>query len=389
MPQRADYHRILELACALTTMRVALIGEVTDTAWRAVQALDRAGLGITGGLELDIDKTFCRDVRASGTAVWFGDHLMEPRLRDSPIPGMYGFRSYISVPIRLADGRLFGTLCTLDPEPQEVNQDIVDTMQGLAALVAQQMDEAAARALDAAHLKHLEGIEQSHTELLQVARQREEFIAVLAHDLRNPLQAIQVSADLLSSGTLTTAQQNLVRHVQDSADRMAELIAVTMDFSRGRLGSGIALRLEPWSDIASALAAASRDALSVYPGRILQLDFDLPGIFTCDGARLGQLLANLVINAAIHGDPDSPIQVSGQTTADGIALSVANRGMIPEDTRAHLFEPFSRVADKRLDSGLGLGLYIASQIALAHGGTLDVRSTREDGTVFTAHLKRV
>ncbi|HYQ22329.1 GAF domain-containing sensor histidine kinase [Stenotrophomonas sp.] len=397
MPSRIDFRPSLDLACRITGMRVALVGEVTESAWRSIQSIDSAGLGISSGMILDINRTFCKDVRSSRAPVWFGDALAHPLFIDSPIPGMYGFRSYISVPLLLADGSIFGTLCTLDPEPKPVDEQQVQSMNDVAALVAAQIDalrshDADSRTIDGLKEqgdmvgRQLAEYEQSNAELQRVAKQREEFIGVLAHDLRNPVQAIRAGVDLLGLGALTDSQQKVLGHINDSADRIAELIDVTLDFARGRLGTGIALKLEPWSDLSGVLAMACREAMRPYPGRNYEVDLQLPVTFVCDAARLCQLLANLVINAAIHGTPGQPIHVKGRSVGAGIEISVANQGVIPAAQMGHLFEPFARPQERRLDSGLGLGLYIAAQIAKAHGGTLSVTSSSDEGTVLTVRL---
>ncbi len=397
MPTRIDFRPSLDLACTVTGMRVALVGEVSESTWRSIQSIDSAGLGISSGMILDINRTFCKDVRSSRVPVWFGDALAHPVFQDNPIPGMYGFRSYISVPLMLTDGSIFGTLCTLDPEPKPVDEPQVQAMISLASLVAAQIDailshDADSRTIDGLKAqgdsvgRQLAEFEQSNAELQRVARQREEFIGVLAHDLRNPVQAIRAGVDLLSLGALSDSQQKVLGHINESADRIAELIDVTLDFTRGRLGSGIALKLEPWSDLSGILAMACREAMRPYPQRACEVDLQLPLTFLCDAARLCQLLANLVINAAVHGTADQPIRVHGRGTDDGIEISVANQGVIPAAQLAQMFEPFARPQERRLDAGLGLGLYIASQIAKAHGGTLSVTSSSDTGTVLTLRL---
>ncbi|WP_312252192.1 GAF domain-containing sensor histidine kinase [Stenotrophomonas sp.] len=397
MPSRIDFRTSLDLACQLTGMRVALVGEITDAHWRAVQSVDRAGLGISNGMVLDINKTFCKDVKAQQCPVWFADAHAHPDFQHSPVPGLYGFRSYISVPITLADGSIFGTLCTLDPLPRPVDESHVAALTMLARLVAAQIDAVHSHDADAELIDGLKRdgtsrdvklaeSEHNNAELLRVGKEREEFIAVLAHDLRNPVQAIRAGADLLSLGALSVAQQKVLEHINDSTDRIAELIDVTLDFARGRLGTGIALKLEDWSDLSGVLAVACREAMRAYPQRRCEVDLQLPPVFRCDGARLCQLLANLVINAAVHGTAGEPIRVTGRSEGDGLCIEVANAGVIPQAQLAALFEPFSRPQEKRLDSGLGLGLYIASQIAKAHGGTLSVASASDSGTVLTLRL---
>ncbi|WP_161490380.1 GAF domain-containing sensor histidine kinase [Stenotrophomonas maltophilia] len=397
MPTRIDFRPSLDLACALTGMRVALVAEVTDASARSIQSIDSAGLGISSGMPLDVNKTFCKEVRASRTPVWFADALSHPDYQCSPIPGLFGFRSFLSVPLVLEDGSIFGTLCTLDPEPRPVDEERVQSLNSLAVLVAAQIDailshDADSRTIDGLKAqgdlvgRQLAEFEQSNAELQRVAKQREEFIGVLAHDLRNPVQAIRAGVDLLSLGALSDSQQKVLGHINESADRIAELIDVTLDFTRGRLGSGIALKLEPWSDLSGILAMACREAMRPYPQRTCEVDLQLPLTFLCDAARLCQLLANLVINAAVHGTADQPIRVRGRSDGAGIEISVANQGVIPAAQLAQMFEPFARPQERRLDAGLGLGLYIASQIAKAHGGTLSVTSSDSAGTVLTLRI---
>ncbi|MBJ7517160.1 MAG: GAF domain-containing sensor histidine kinase [Stenotrophomonas sp.] len=392
-----SFHSCLELACAVSGMRVALIGEVGEQQWRAVHALDRAGLGISAGLRLDLINTFCRDVTATGEAIWFSDYRQDQKRCDSPIPAMHGFRSYISVPVVLADGRVFGTLCTLDPEPRPITDEILHAMRALGAVVAEQIGalelqqpaehaDGAARDPAVSSESRLQASEVLNSALRQEGKEREEFIAVLAHDLRNPLQAIRVTSDLLSLSATSEAQQSLLRHLDDSADRMAELIDVTLDFARGRLGSGIALRVRPWRDLSALLANAAEQAMAPYPGCPLIVELALPEVVTCDADRLSQLVSNLLINAAIHGRTGSPIALRGHADDTTLVLDVHNEGVIAEASMKTLFEPFHRTGDQRLDSGLGLGLYIASQIAVSHGGALTVQSGESIGTTFTLRM---
>ena len=396
--RHAPFRSTLELACAVSGMRVALIGEVDAHHYEAVHALDRSGLGISAGLRLELANTFCRDVTSRQEPIWFGDHTADVRLRDSPLPALYGFRSYISVPVVLADGSVYGTLCTMDPECRDVTEDMVRTMTTLAGLVATQIDSLRAQQNDRARVqrstaslsasqKQMEALETDNAELLRERRQREEFIAVLAHDLRNPLQTIRVTSELLSFSANEPAQQNLLRHVEDSTQRIAELIDTTLDFARGRLGSGVALRLQPWTDLAGILVRACEQALLPYPQMALLVEtMDLPHVVMCDADRLCQLISNLVINAAIHGQRGEPIVLRGHHTDDSLELRLSNAGSIAHETLAVLFEPFHRTPAQRMDSGLGLGLYIASQIARAHEGELSVTSNAVTGTCFTLQL---
>jgi phosphoserine phosphatase RsbU/P len=123
-----------------------------------------------------------------------------------------------------------------------------------------------------------------------------------------------------------------------------------------------------------------------YPGRQIEAQFDLPQSITADHVRLAQLCSNLVANALNHGDAGQPVQVYAGVEAGMFTLSVANAGEpIPAAAMAQLFKPFTRGAVRPSQQGLGLGLYIASEIARAHGGKIDVESSAEE-TRFTFRM---
>jgi len=151
------------------------------------------------------------------------------------------------------------------------------------------------------------------------------------------------------------------------------------------LGRGIPVNIEPCPDLEAALRHVISEVQNVHPDRSIQSSIgDLHSVH-CDRERVAQLLSNLVANAVVHGDPGA-IEISAQINEGQFVLSVKNQGLIAEDALPHLFRPYSRPASGTPRTGLGLGLYIASQIAQSHGGTLDVVSTGQQGTTFTFSL---
>ncbi|ESQ79200.1 PAS domain-containing sensor histidine kinase [Asticcacaulis sp. YBE204] len=204
---------------------------------------------------------------------------------------------------------------------------------------------------------------------------REQFIAVLGHDLRNPLGAISSGSQLLARSTLDTRQQSIVTMMQTSAARMAELIENVMDFARTRLGGGLGIERRP-DDLGPRLVHTVDELRSAFPDRDIRTAIDLPSPINCDAARLTQLLSNLVANAVSHGSKDQAIHVSAQVFDGAFELAVANGGRpIPAELLAVLFQPFTREQARPSQNGLGLGLYIAAEIARGHGGELSVTST--------------
>jgi len=207
------------------------------------------------------------------------------------------------------------------------------------------------------------------------AELREQFIAVLGHDLRNPLASIAAGARLMLKAKTPEDALRLEAMMQSSVGRMAKMIDSVMDLARGRLGGGISLSksitaIEPVLDqVVAELAAA-------HPERGIETQFQVETPVFCDPARVAQLFSNLLGNAISHGAPDRPVAVRATAMDDVFELSVANEGAaIPPDSRKRLFQPFYRGTAHGPSEGLGLGLYIAAEIAKAHGGTIELDSS--------------
>ena len=214
---------------------------------------------------------------------------------------------------------------------------------------------------------------------------REQFIAVLGHDLRNPLGAITSSLTLLSALLPNDKARSVLSLAQKSSERMALLINDIMDFARGRLGGGMTLDLKK-SDMAPVLMHVVDELRTTWPDRQIDTDFDDRLMVICDVARLSQLLSNLLANAITHGSSDGPIVVRATIEGEAFDMSVANTGRpIPPEALERLFDPFTREEVRPSQNGLGLGLYISSEIARAHGGTLSATSSPEQ-TRFTFRM---
>lgn len=228
--------------------------------------------------------------------------------------------------------------------------------------------------------KQLLKVEQASSEL------REQFIAVLGHDLRNPLASISAGTRVLGRSIVTDKDRAILAMMETTVVRMAGLIDNILDFARGRLGGGITLTRDAVEDLQPVLEQVVDELRAASPDRIITTEFDVREPVNCDRSRLGQLVSNLLGNALTHGDRNLPIRVNASTEAGFFTLWVANGGApIPEDARERLFEPFVRGAVQDHGQGLGLGLYIASQIAQAHAGRLTVASSAAE-TRFTFEM---
>jgi len=217
---------------------------------------------------------------------------------------------------------------------------------------------------------------------------REQFIAVLGHDLRNPLAAISAGARILQrSGALVEQRElRVLDMINTTVTRMSDLIDNVLDFARGRLGGGITLSRDDRRPLEPVLEQVVDELRTASPGRVIETSFEITEPVNCDRTRIGQLVSNLIGNALTHGSPDEPVRVGARTEGGVFELWVSNAGEpIPDAAMEKLFEPFFRgdVRDSR--QGLGLGLHIASQIAQAHGGSIAVTSTAEE-TQFVFRL---
>ena len=235
----------------------------------------------------------------------------------------------------------------------------------------------------------------SATESLKSEREtavlREQFIAVLGHDLRNPLAAISAGARILQrSGSLRDHKElRVLDMINTTVTRMSDLIDNVLDFARGRLGGGITLRRDVNRPLEPVLEQVVDELRTASPGRIIETRIAITEPVNCDRTRIGQLVSNLIGNALTHGASDRPVRVGARTGAGTFELWVANEGdPIPEAAMEKLFEPFFRGDVRGSRQGLGLGLHIASQIAQAHGGRIIVTSTSaETRFIFTMPLR--
>ena len=219
----------------------------------------------------------------------------------------------------------------------------------------------------------------------QTSELREQFIAVLGHDLRNPLASIDAGTHLLLKTPVDERAAGLIRQMQTSVMRMSALITNLLDFARGRLGGG--LTLERSSETLAPVFTQVIDELrTVHPEREILAEFAIDRPVAADRIRMAQLLSNLLGNALLHGATDAPIRIRAATDDQQFELWVSNSGpQIAPEAMERLFYPFSRGTAQPTPQGLGLGLYISSEIARAHGGTLSATSTPQE-TRFTFRM---
>jgi signal transduction histidine kinase len=369
---------LLAVLCEITGMRFAAVARVTDNTWTACAVKDEINFGLQPGSQLEVESTLCIESKRALAPIVIDHASLDPRYCTHHTPRTYAIESYVSVPIVLGTGRYFGNLCALDPAPAKVSDPrVIATFTRFAALIAMQLDYEIAR----------EGEQNALRDERAASELREQFIAILGHDLRNPLQAIVATSELIARKAADPALVSMAARIRANSRRMSSLIDDVLDFARGRLGGGIGIRVDDIYDIDAGLLAVVKELQDGQPNRQIVAEISVTCPVRCDLGRIQQVASNLIGNALTHGAPDSPVRVSIMTDESDLVLEVWNEGEpIPADSIDKVFEPFWRHSTSGSRQGLGLGLHICSQIIRAHGGKLSVTSTREAGTRFTARL---
>ncbi len=237
--------------------------------------------------------------------------------------------------------------------------------------------------------KKLEAMVAEATHLREEAKDRaffaEQLVGIASHDLRNPLSTISMGAAVLARGELSATQLGMLSRMTRSVERANRLITDLLDFTQARLGQG--LKVSPKAvDLHTTVAEAVEELSLAYPARELQHIKQGSGLCKADADRLSQMVGNLVSNAIAYGSPALPVTVTSRLAGDRFSVSVHNFGKpIPLEARATLFKAMVR-GEVAANAGrsVGLGLYIVSEIARAHGGGVEVSSDESTGTEFVA-----
>jgi signal transduction histidine kinase len=227
---------------------------------------------------------------------------------------------------------------------------------------------------------------------IKLSEERNLLLGMMGHDMRSPLHVIQLSASYLAQLDLGDRVSVTADRIVKSGAQLKALLDDLIDFNRTNLGLGI--HIAPIGvNLAHLFADALEQLHASHPARQIELQVIGDGSGTWDPLRLQQVLNNLVLNALKYGTHEAPVQVVIVGTPGEVEFRVHNRGpKIEQSTLDHIFDPLVRGTGARngseSDGSLGLGLYIAREITIAHGGDISVRSD-EIETVFTVRLPRL
>ncbi|HYF19915.1 MAG TPA: PAS domain-containing sensor histidine kinase [Ramlibacter sp.] len=361
-------------------------------------ALDRAACGLlrtdAAGVILAVNHTFCGwigrpraellgrklpDLLTIGGRIFHQTHL-------HPLLQMQGSVSEVKLEVRRPDGEVLPMVFNIQRQEQDGR-----TWFEVAAFVARDRDLYERELVRSR--KRLEELVEEAKAHQAAARDRaliaEQMVGIVSHDLRNPLQTIQMGALLLQRGQPTARQLDVLGRISRATDRAHRLIADLLDFTQARLGSGLSVSMRE-VDLHALIAEAVDELSQAFPGRHLVHRREGAGPCTADPDRLSQLVGNLVGNAMAYGDAAAPVTVATAIAAGRFTIAVHNAGTpIPVDAQARLFHPMVRGTEGGgATRSVGLGLFIVGEIARAHGGRVEVASGAGEGTTFTATFPR-
>jgi len=227
-----------------------------------------------------------------------------------------------------------------------------------------------------------------------VKRSQNMFLAILGHDLRNPLGTVVTGSNFIMEATDIAPKYVLVAtRMFNSAKRMSKLVCDLIDFTRTHLGPGIPIRVN-LCNLVKVCDDVVNELRTFHPEMQIELDAPSSLQVVCDGNRVAQVLSNLAGNAIQYGDTDVPVRIAMTHNCDDIVITINNHGpVIKPDKLRCIFDPLVRIAEGAREgalnqTSLGIGLYISREIIHAHGGRIEVASNPDSGTTFTITMPR-
>jgi signal transduction histidine kinase len=408
---------LLDVVCQTTGMGFAAVARVTEDRWITCGVRDDIGFGLKPGDELELKTTICNEIRLANEAVVI-DHVKEdPDYHDHHTPALYGFQSYISVPIVRKDGTFFGTLCAIDPHPNNLKTSAVTEMFKLFSdLIAfhlhtiDSLRDSESRLLkdkefiDVLELKVQQRtmeLEENNASLEKMNKELQSFAYISSHDLQEPLRKIQSLASFITekeSANLSPKGLDYFNRMRNAAARMQSLINDLLSYSR----TNMAERIFKFTDLAETVKQVESDLSE----ELAQKEAILINGIMCHvniiPFQFRQLLQNLISNSIKFASPDRQLQIS-ITSSSAPGSSFSNALLNPAETYCHVqikdngigFEPqygdkifqlFQRLHDRSHYSGTGIGLAIVKKIIENHNGFITASGEPDNGAVFDIYL---
>ncbi|SFE88892.1 hybrid sensor histidine kinase/response regulator [Spirosoma endophyticum] len=390
---------LLAVICQTTGMGFAVVARVTSDRWIACQVRDEIQFGLEAGGELPIETTICQQIQDTHHPVLI-EHVQKSQVYcQHPTPALYGFQSYISFPIFLPSGEFFGTLCAIDPQPTQLDtvkiKGLFTAFTELIAFHIQQLDTLEqARAMLTQQVKAHQLMEQAAQVMQQADQRKDEFLAMLAHELRNPLATVRSGLAILAvsqePGPMT---EKAVGMMNRQVNHLVHMVDDLLDVSRISRGK-IELKTERVNLVVLVQQAIESVRSLFQQGRRLHVELPTGPIYLAgDATRLAQVVTNLLTNGARYTDEQGSVWLRLHHQDGEAILVVRDNGIgLPADQFSSIFELFTQVDNSlaRSKGGLGLGLTLVKRLVELHGGRVAAQSAGLDqGSTFTVHLPTV
>jgi len=415
---------LLDVVCRTTGMRFAAIARVTEDRWITCSVLDTINFGLKPGDELEIKTTICNEIRHNNQAVIINHVAKDPLFHDHHTPAMYGFQSYISVPIVLKDGSFFGTLCSIDPDPHQLNTPetigmfnlfaeliafhltaIIEINNGKSQLIEEreihkkndEYQRAFASELEKQVKERTRQLEENNISLEKLNKELQSFAYISSHDLQEPLRKIQTFASLIADkeiDSLSPLGKDYFQRMRNAAERMQTLINDLLSYSRADNGAH-KFEITDLRTIVEEVKDDLKEELlekesTVEVGELCAINI-IPFQFR-------QLLYNLVSNAlkfskygqAPYIKIESKI-VEGKFLKNKNLLpnnyychiSISDNGIgFPQEYNEKIFELFQRLHSRTQYDGTGIGLAIVKKIVDNHNGYISAKGEMDKGASF-------
>jgi len=398
---------ILDVICRTTGMRFVAVARVTEDKWITCSVLDKINFGLNPGDELKVETTICHEIRQSGKAV-IVDHVNENKLFcHHPTPKLYGFQSYISVPIIRKDGSFFGTLCAIDPIPAKLNSpEVIGMFNLFAELISFHLKTVEQIKLSESKLlKEREertiAIEQKNVELQKMNMELESFAHIASHDLQEPLRKIQTFSNLIFEkdyNHISDQGKHYFDRLNKSVDRMQKLIKDLIIYSQVKVHQQVFEN--------TALRKIVEEVKQTYNEEIIHKHVTIEICDMCNAFiipfQFNQLLHNLIgnsikfskpgVNPVIHisglivkGDNKISEKLSNERHYCHITLTDNGIGFEPQYSEK-IFEVFQRLNGREEYDGTGIGLSIVKKIVDNHKGFITATGEVNKGARFDIYL---
>jgi signal transduction histidine kinase len=359
-------------------LRMAAQEGLEDEVLRAFEGL-RVGQSLSGW------------IISQGAPVAITDMLRDPRLLFGPMVERFRYRSFLGVPLRRGD-EILGTLEVVTKEERRFSLDEQAVMSAFADQAAVAIDNA--RLFEEAHT-HLAEVVEANRRLEDLNRLRQQYLRNVSHEFRTPLTVIKGYAEFLREGPPEgESLDDVLRVMAESCDRLIEMVDTLIDVSRIEREEARRLLQIQTLDLRE-VTAASVEVLRLAAQRknvAVQLDFPTTGIgLEGDGNLLHQVVRKLVDNAVKYSPAGARVLVRGRADGEDVALEVQDFGVgIAPEHLPRIFEKFYMVDGgiSRRVGGTGVGLYLVREIVRLHHGSVAVRSSPGEGSVFSVRLPR-